>query len=217
MATLIRVVLAEDYHLVREGIRKLLEAAGEFQVVGEATDGQEAVELVKELKPDVLVMDLKMPRLNGLEAALQVKTLNVGTQVIILSMYADEMIIQQALRNGIRGYVLKQSVGAELLAAIQTAYRGGLYLSSGVSQYIDTFAVSQQSKSLLENLSPREQEVIKMVIAGQSTQEIADSFYTSVKTVYKQRRSAMRKLGVNDVANLVRVGFQLGLGTLDNI
>jgi DNA-binding NarL/FixJ family response regulator len=217
MATLIRVELAEDYHLVREGIRKLLEAAGEFQIVGEANDGQEAVELVKELKPEVLVMDLKLPRLNGLEAALQLKTLNVSTQVIILSMYADEMIVQQALRNGIRGYVLKQSVGAELLAAIQTAYRGGLYLSSGVSQYIDTFTVSQQSKSLLENHSPREQEDIKMVIAGQSTQEIADSFYTSVKTVYKQRRSAMDKLGVNDVANLVRVGLQLSLGTLDNI
>lgn len=217
MATLIRVVLAEDYHLVREGIRKLLEAAGDFQVVGEATDGQEAVELVKELKPDVLVIDLKMPRLNGLEAALQIKTLNLGTQMIILSMYADVMIVQQALRNGIRGYVLKQSVGAELLAAIQTAHRGGLYLGSGVSQYIETFTDLHQSKSLLENLSPREQEVIKMVIAGQSTQEIADSFYTSVKTVYKQRRSAMRKLGVSDVANLVRVGLQLGLGTLDNI
>ena len=217
MATLIRVVLAEDYHLVREGIRKLLEAAGDFQVVGEATDGQEAVELVKELKPDVLVIDLKMPRLNGLEAALQIKTLNLGTQMIILSMYADVMIVQQALHNGIRGYVLKQSVGAELLAAIQTAHRGGLYLGSGVSQYIETFTDSHQSKSLLENLSPREQEVIKMVIAGQSTQEIADSFYTSVKTVYKQRRSAMRKLGVYDVANLVRVGLQLGLGTLDNV
>jgi DNA-binding NarL/FixJ family response regulator len=217
MATLIRVELAEDYHLVREGIRKLLEAAGEFQIVGEANDGQEAIELVKKLKPEVLVMDLKMPRLNGLEAALQLKKLNVDTQVIILSMYADEMIVQQALRNGIRSYVLKQSVGAELLAAIQTAYRGGLYLSSGVSQYNDTFTVSQQSKSLLENHSPREQEDIKMVIAGQSTQEIADSFYTSVKTVYKQRRSAMDKLGVNDVANLVRVGLQLSLGTLDNI
>ncbi|MDH4137269.1 MAG: response regulator transcription factor, partial [Anaerolineae bacterium] len=133
---MIRVIVADDHHLVRQGIRALLEKADDIEVVGEAADGQEAVELVERLTPDVLVMDMAMPRLNGSQAVGRVRALGVATQVVILSMYSDETLVRQALRNGARGYLLKRSVTEELLLAVRAASRSEIYLSPAVSRFV---------------------------------------------------------------------------------
>ena len=130
---MIRVIVAEDHHLVRQGIRALLERAHDIEVVGEAADGQEAVELVKRLAPDVLVLDVAMPCLDGLQALEQIRALDVATQVVMLSMYSDEAQVGRALRSGATGYLLKRSVAEELLLAVRAAHRGEIYLSPGVA------------------------------------------------------------------------------------
>src|SRR3989304_7855237 len=130
---MIRVLIAEDHHLVREGIRALLERANDIEVVGQAQDGQEAVELAQRLKPDVIVMDWSMPRMNGNQATEQIRAQRLRSQVVILSMYSDEVIVRQALRCGAKGYLLKRSVSEELPLAIRAASRGETYLSSTIS------------------------------------------------------------------------------------
>ncbi len=208
---MIRAVIAEDHLLVREGICKLLEADGGFRIVGEADNGLDALEIVKRLVPDVLVLDLAMPGMNGLETLAQVRTLKPGPRVVILSMYSDLGTVKQALEFGALGYVLKQSVADELLAAIHAVHSGSGYLSSGVSQVLAAGFFGEQPRTLLDRLSPREREVVKRVVQGASTREIAESLHTSVKTVEKQRRDAMRKLEVDNLASLVRVSLELGL------
>jgi DNA-binding NarL/FixJ family response regulator len=208
---MIDVVIAEDYHLVREGIRRLLDEADDIQVVGEAEDGDTAFTLTAQLIPDVLVLDFKMPHSNGLHVAQLVKGLEKDIKIVILSMHADETIVRQALRIGVAGYVLKQSVSAELLLSIRAAQMGGMYFSAGISQYLLPAVSAARSKNPLDLLSPREREVVQMVVNGHTSQQIANTFTTSVKTVEKQRRSAMQKLGVHDVATLVRVCMKLGL------
>ncbi len=205
---MIRVVVAEDHHLVRQGIVKLLEGAGDISVVGEADNGVQAVELVDVLQPDVMVLDLSMPQVDGLEALRQIALKRPKPQVVILSMHADPNIVRQALRAGAVGYVVKQSVAEELLAAVRAARNGSLFLSSGVIAQ-DFF--TERPQNLLDRLSPREREVVKRLVEGQSAREIAEGLRTSVKTVEKQRRDAMRKLDVDNLASLVRVSLELGL------
>lgn len=208
---MIRVVVAEDHHLVRQGICRLLEDAGDMQVVGEAANGKDVLTLIKLVHPDVVVLDISMPQLNGLEALGQTRAIKPSPQVVILSMHADTDMVQQALRGGALGYVLKQSVADELIAAVRAAYRGGVYLSSGVSQVLANDLFAERPQNLLDRLSPREREVVKRIVEGYSTREIAESLRTSVKTVEKQRRDAMRKLEVDNLASLVRVSLELGL------
>lgn len=208
---MIRVVVVDDHHLVREGICKLLEESGDIQVVGEADNGLDALQLVTVLCPDVLVLDISMEQLNGLATLAQIKGFKNSPYVVILSMHDDANLVQEALQKGAVGYVLKQSVAGELLAAVRAASNGGMYLSSGVSQVLSKDFFNKRSPNLLDRLSPREREVVEMIVDGRSTREIADQLYSSVKTVEKQRRDAMRKLEVDNVASLVRVCLQLGL------
>ncbi len=208
---MIRIVVAEDHNLVRQGICKLLEDTGDFQIVGEADNGSDALRLVKLLNPDVLVLDLSMPQLNGLEALAQVKALKPSPHVVILSMHADLGIVEQSLLGGAVGYVLKQSMAGELLTAVRAASSGSVYLSSGVSQVLTRRLFTERSQNPLNRLSPRELEVVKLIVAGYSTREVAENLHSSVKTVEKQRRDAMRKLEVDNVASLVRVCLELGL------
>lgn len=205
---MIRVVVAEDHHLVRQGIVKLLEGAGDISVVGEADNGAQAIELVEVLQPDVMVLDLTMPHVDGLEALRQIALKRPRPQIVILSMHADPNIVRQTLRAGAVGYVVKQSVAEELLAAVRAARNGSLFLSSGVIAQ-DFF--TERPQNLLDRLSPREREVVKRLVEGQSAREIAEALRTSVKTVEKQRRDAMRKLDVDNLASLVRVSLELGL------
>ncbi len=209
---MIRIVVAEDHNLVREGICKLLEEQSACQVVGEADNGRDAVNLVKLLNPDVLVLDLAMPQWDGFETLRQVKASRPAPQVVILSMHSDLALVEQALLGGAIGYVLKQSMPAELLTAVQAAASGSVYLSSGVSQVLTQRLFPSHSQNPLDRLSPRERQVVERIVEGCSTREIAEELRSSIKTVEKQRRDAMRKLNVENIAGLVRICLSLGFG-----
>jgi len=208
---MIRVVVVEDHQLVRQGIVKLLESAGDLSVVGEADNGAQAIELVTSLHPDVMVLDIVMPQFDGLETLVKLGEITPRPQVVMLSMHADPSMIRQALQSGAVGYVVKQSVADELLAAVRAAKNGSMFLSSGISGMIANNFFAESPKNLLDRLSPREREVVKRIVEGFSTREISDVLRTSVKTVEKQRRDAMRKLEVDNLASLVRVSLELGL------
>ena len=216
---MIRVILADDHHLVRQGIRALLERADDIEVVGEAADGQEAIELVQRLAPDVLVMDIAMPRLTGTQATERVRALGVATQVVVLSMYSDETLVRRALRSGARGYLLKHSVTEELLLAVRAANRGEVYLSPAISaSVLDEFLTRQvdsEERSPFDLLTPREREVLQLVAEGHTNTAIAHILKVSVRTVEKHRANLMSKLKVHDVAGLVRVAIKQGLVFLD--
>jgi DNA-binding NarL/FixJ family response regulator len=216
---MIRVLIAEDHHLVRQGLRALLEKASDIEVVGEAQDGLEAVECAERIKPDVIVMDLAMPRLNGSQAVEQIRSLHLPTQVVILSMYSDETLVRQAIRSGAKGYLLKRSVAEELLLAVRAAAKGETFLSSAVSASIIEPVLTQTSAvgqiAPFERLSEREKQVLKLVAEGKTNHAIAQIMQVSVKTVEKHRGSVMTKLNVHDVAGLVRVALKHGLIFID--
>ena len=208
---MIRIAVAEDHHLVRQGVVKLLESVADFQVVGEADDGRQAIALTRSLHPDVMILDITMPQLDGFETLAEIGRISPKPQVVILSMHADPGMVRQALQDGALGYVVKQSVADELIAAVRAANNGSLFLSSGISGVIANNFFDEGPKNLLDRLSPREREVAKYVVEGQSTREIAENLHTSIKTVEKQRRDAMRKLEVDNLASFVRVSLELGL------
>lgn len=216
---MIRVILADDHHLVRQGIRSLLEKTGDIQILAEAENGQEAIKLAERLTPDVLVMDIAMPRLNGIQATEQIQSLGLTTQVVILSMYSDETLVRQALRVGVRGYLLKRSVVEELLLAIRAAMRGEIYLSPAISQMMMTDFLAGQSASepasLFDQLSAREREALKLVAEGATNKAIAEAMQISIKTVEKHRTNLMTKLNVHDLAGLIRIALKHGLISLD--
>ncbi len=216
---MIRVILADDHHLVRQGIRALLERVGDIQVIAEAEDGQQAIELVERLSPEVLVMDITMPRLNGIEAAERIRRQGASTQVVILSMHSDETLARQAFRSGARGYLLKRSVTEELLLAIRAASRGEIYLTPGISKFLlNEFSNRQtdaESAGLFGLLTSREREVWQLIAEGQTNHAIAEKLNVSVKTVEKHRASLMSKLNVHDVAGLTRLAIKSKLVSLD--
>ncbi len=216
---MIRVILADDHHLVRQGIRALLENAGDIEVVGEAADGQEAIELVADLTPDVVVMDVAMPRRDGLQATERIRALYVATQVVILSMYSDQTLVRQALRNGAKGYLLKRSLSQELLLAVRAASQGQTYLSPGISGPIVSDFLRLQAEAeepgAFERLTPREREVLQLVTEGHTNRAIAQILNISVRTVEKHRANLMSKLDIHDLAGLVRFAIKHGLVLLD--
>jgi DNA-binding NarL/FixJ family response regulator len=208
---MIRIVVAEDHQLVRQGIVKLMESSADLEVVGEANDGIQAIALTKSLHPDVIVLDISMPEFDGFQTLAEVRKIIPKPQVVILSMHADPSMIRQALQGGAIGYVVKQSVADELLAAVRAARNGSMFISSGISGVIANNFFVEIPQSILDRLSPREREVVKSIVEGWSTREVAENLHTSVKTVEKQRRDAMRKLEVDNLASLVRVCLELGL------
>lgn len=216
---MIRVILADDHHLVRQGLRSLLEKSDDIKIVAEAENGQEAVALTERLTPEVLVMDIAMPRLNGIQAAEQIRGLGLKTQVVILSMHFDETLVHQALRSGVRGYLLKNSVVEELLLAIRAAGRGEIYLSPAISEIVVTDLMTGQgdlrTASPFDQLSSREREVLKLIAEGATNKTIAETMNISVKTVEKHRTNLMTKLNVHDLVGLVRVAIKHGLIFLD--
>lgn len=212
---MIRVVVVEDHHLIRQGICKLLGEQNDIHVVGEADNGLSAIRVIKDLQPDVLVLDISMPHMDGIDVLKKIQDFVPKPKVVILSIHADLALVQQALELGALGYILKQSVSEELIDAIRAANRGSNYLCSGVSQFHTSHHFSRRIQNALDRLSPREFDVTRMVVAGQSTKEIAANLHTSIKTVEKQRRDAMRKLEVDNIASLVRVCLELGL-TIDS-
>lgn len=216
---MIRVVLADDHHLVRRGIRALLEQADDMSVVGEAEDGQEAIELVERLIPDVLIIDIAMPRLNGIQATGRVRALGLATQVVILSMHSRPTLVRQALRSGARGYLLKRSVTEELLLAVRSASRGESYLSPEISGIIVddflTHPVDADQASPFDQLTPREREVLQLIAEGHTNQAMAQILNVSIKTVERHRANLMAKLDVHDVAGMTRIALAHGLIFID--
>ncbi len=212
---MIHVVIAEDHLLVRAGIRALLEQSGDIHVMAEASNGQEAVEHTRELKPDVLVMDIMMPRLNGIQAAGQIRDLKLQTRILLLSMYSDAGFVHQALQQGVRGYILKSSVSDELLRAVHAVAAGETYLSSVISEIVVENVIKPgpafRTGNPLDGLSPREKEVLQLIAEEHTSAEIARLLFVSEKTVEKHRASLMEKLNVRNLAGLVRVAVQYRL------
>ncbi len=217
---MIRVIIADDHHLVRQGIHSLLDKAADIEVVAEAEDGQQAIQLVEKNVPDVLVMDISMPRLNGLQAAARVRSLHLPTQIVMLSMHSDDLMVKQALRNGARGYLLKTSVTEELLLAVRAVSKGETYLSPAISKSIlEDFLLHPSERgdlSPIDRLSPREREVLQLIAEGKTNSAIAQLMKISVKTVEKHRASLMAKLKVHDMVALVRIAIKHGLVSLDS-
>jgi DNA-binding NarL/FixJ family response regulator len=206
---MIRVIVAEDHHMIRQGICQILQEESDIQVIADTDNGLSAIQLIKDLQPDVAVLDISMPQMDGIDVLKEIKAADLPSRVVILSIHADMALVRQALALGAIGYVGKQSFSEELIDAIRAANRGSSYLSSGVSQVLLKHAFTQQPMNLLDRLSPRESEVTKMIVAGQTTKEIAYVLHTSVKTIEKQRRDAMRKLNVDNIASLVREYVEL--------
>ena len=216
---MIRVLIAEDHIMVRAGIRALLEKAGDINVLGEASNGQEAIDLTRELSPDVLIMDIMMPRMNGIQAAENLRDLKLSTHILLLSMYADEGFVHQALQYGVKGYVLKSSVSDELLWAVRAVASGKTYLSNPVSEIVVESVINPyagQDGDPLSNLSPREKEILQLIAEEYTSGEIAKMLFISEKTVEKHRAKLMEKLNIRNLAGLVRLAVKYRLVDRDS-
>jgi DNA-binding NarL/FixJ family response regulator len=212
--TSIRILLVEDHVVMRQGLKVLLADEPGLEVVGEAGDGRQALRLVSQLRPGVVLMDIAMPHLNGIETTRQIQQTQPEIKVVVLSMHATEEYVFQLLRAGAAGYVLKQSASTEVIAAIRAAVAGELFLSPRISrQTIDAYFQRAEARGDDENfelLSSREREVLQLLAEGHSNESIADELTISVKTVETHRLNMMRKLGVDNKIGLIRYAYRKG-------
>lgn len=210
-----RVVLVDDHAVVRAGLRSLLEEREDVEIVGEATDGRSAVRTVVETGPDLVLMDVSLPELNGIEATRRLLEDQPRTRVLILSVHADEEFVNRALDAGASGYLLKEADTDELTLAFRSVMNGDVYLSPAISEqvverYLDR-GDEEVPTSPLETLTPRQREVLQLVAEGNTTKQIAAKLELSVKTVETHRSDLMDRLGIHDVAGLVRFAVRTGL------
>jgi DNA-binding NarL/FixJ family response regulator len=206
----IRVVLADDHALVRDGLRAVLAREPDLELVGEAGDGREALRVAEAAKPDVAVLDLAMPLLNGLDAARQLAMWDRRPRTILITMHAEDRYVLEALRAGVRGYVLKKQAAADLVRAIREVAAGRVYLSPGVGAAV-VEAIRAGGPLPEERLTSREREVLQLVAEGKTTKEIAAILDVSVKTADTHRTRLMQKLDIHDIAGLTRYAIRLGL------
>ena len=214
----INVVLADDHTIVRDGLRALLEANPEIKVIGDANNGKQAVEQVKELRPDIVIMDISMPELNGIDATKEIVETSPGVRVIILSMLGTADHVFHALQAGVRGFLLKELAGREVMEAVQSVYAGDMYFSRPitftlVNDYMQAWVDTQAAP--LESLSMRENEILCMVVEGKTSAEIGKSLHLSPKTVESYRSRMMQKLGVSDMSELIKFAIKHGLISVD--
>lgn len=209
----IRTVLVDDHVLIRAGLKALLHSVANVQVVGEASDGHEAVQVVEKIQPDVVIMDIAMNNLNGLEAASRITRQWPNVKVIILSMHANEEYVGQALDAGATGYLLKGAEPAELELALKAVVRGETYLSPSISKHLVQDYLTHRKEKLgsIVELTARQREVLQLIAEGRSTKEIANKLDVSIKTVETHRSELMRRLDIHDVAGLVRYAIRRGL------
>jgi len=205
----VSVLLADDHQIFRQGLRVLLERE-RFDVVGEAADGREAVQLAERLKPDVVVLDFVMPMLNGLDAATQIHKVSPNTRTILLTMYTEDQYVLEALRAGLRGYVIKTQAAADLVRAIREVLQNGVYLSPGISRTLVEAYLSGTAMPA-DPLTPRERQVLQLVAEGNTTKQVAVVLGLSVKTAETHRTKIMRKLEIHETAGLVRYAIRRGL------
>ncbi|PZV06970.1 MAG: DNA-binding response regulator [Leptolyngbya sp.] len=213
----IQLVIADNHTLVRAGFRSLVEDLDGVEVIGEADNGREALNLVETLKPQLVLMDIAMPEMNGLEATARIARDFPQVRVLIVSMHANEEYVYQALKSGAMGYLLKDSGTEELGLAIRAIARGETYLSPTVSKYVVTDYVRRLGKDQnpLDQITPRQREILQLIAEGKSTKDIADILYISTKTVETHRTQLMDRLDIHDIAGLVRYAIRTGLVMLE--
>src|SRR6266567_3050234 len=212
----ITVILADDHTVVRQGLRALLEAEEDMSVVGEAENGRQAVQMAKRLQPDVIVMDIAMPTLNGLEATRQVSRESPKSKVLILSSYSDDEYVQQLTDAGAAGYLVKQTAANDLLKAIREAHKGNAFFSPAIAKRLrdqcrQAFVNGQPIKRRSDYLTTREAEVLQLIAEGRANKQIAAELCISIKTVEKHRQQVMNKLNIHDVAGLTRHAIAKGI------
>ena len=211
-AALIRVLIADDHALMRAGIASLLHAMGDVEVVGDAGDGAEAVALAGRLFPDVVVLDISMKGMNGLDAAQHIVRINPAPKIVMLSMHTDQSIVRQALAAGASAYLIKDSATADLEQAVRSVVQGRTYLSPALSRsVVEEFMRRGTLRDSDQPLTPRQTEVLKLLAAGNSTKEIAFTLGLSAKTVESHRAQIQERLGINDLAGLIRYAMRTGL------
>jgi DNA-binding NarL/FixJ family response regulator len=211
-----RILLADDHQIVRQGLRSLLDQHPDMEVVGEAEDGRSAVEMADELKPDVVIMDVGMPGLNGVEATRQVGLQDARTKVVALSMHSDRRFVGEMLKAGAKGYLLKDGAFEELANAIRTVQSNRVYLSPKIANFVVEDYIRQRPetpgrKSAYASITPREREVLQLFAEGQSTKQVAATLHLSVKTVETHRRQIMEKLQIFSVAELTKFAIREGI------
>lgn len=216
----IRLMIVDDHTIVRQGLRRLLEDGEGMEVIGEAVDGRDAVAKALDLLPDIVIMDLSMPGLHGLEATRQIVKRLPKTKVLILSMHKNDAYVQQALRAGASGYILKDSASEEVLGAIRSVSRGDSYLSPSISRvliddYLRLCTPGGGTRSLYDKLTVREREIFQLLAEGNKNQQIADRLHVSVKTVETHRAHIMEKLNLGNIAELVKYAIEIGIIQLD--
>ncbi len=212
-----RIVLADDHRIIREGICSLLDQEQDFEVVGEASDGREVIRLNQELHPDVLIMDISMPNLNGIDATRQIIKQNPETKIIALSMHSDHHFVAEMLQAGATAYLLKDCVSDELVQAIRLVCQGKTYLSPEIASLLVKdyrSQIQQTTTPKSETLSPREREVLQLLAEGHSTKNIAEKLFLSVKTIEAHRAQIMRKLDIHNVAKLTKYAIREGLTSI---
>jgi len=206
----VRILLADDHTIVRQGLARLLEEQRNFKVVGEAVNGQDAVEKAEKLKPDIIIMDIAMPRMNGIEAAKRVRKVIPETKIIILSMYSHEHYIHELLECGVSGYLLKDSGGQDIIKAIRAALKNETFLSPSISKkVVEAYLSPTKSSSkaeLYKRLSNREREVFQLIAEGHPTRQIADMLCVSVSTIKSHKAKIMEKLGTESQIILQQTG-----------
>jgi two-component system response regulator NreC len=214
----IRIILADDHKITRQGLRSLIDESNDMEVIAEAENGRDAVELARQLKPDVIIMDVSMPDLNGVEATRQIVQDNPQMKIIALSMHSDTLFVSEMLKSGASGYLLKDCAFEELEQAIRTVTESKAYLSPSISgiiveDYLHRLSKAEQSTA--EVLTDREREVLQLIAEGQSTKRIALKLHISAKTVETHRRQIMNKLDMHTVAELTKYAIRKGLTALE--
>ncbi len=209
----IRVLIADDHAILREGVRALLELTDDIEVVGDAADGSAAIEQARALEPDVILMDIAMPGLGGIEAAIEIRKLGLRSRVLVLSQYEDREYVRRLLKAGVAGYVLKKSAGSQLAEAIRAVQRGGLVLDPEVARTAmeEGGTATPAETDPYETLTDREKQVLKLVAEGRSNKEVADVLGISVKTAMSHREHVMEKLSLHNRTELVRFALRKGV------
>ncbi|OPY68622.1 MAG: Oxygen regulatory protein NreC [Syntrophorhabdaceae bacterium PtaU1.Bin034] len=215
----VTVFLADDHRMVREGFRLLLQTQPDIEVVGESGDGRDAVRQVMKLLPDIVLMDIAMPELNGIEATRQICQACRSTKVIVLSMYSTTQHIYRAFKAGARGYILKESAGDDIIKAIRTVRGGKIYLCDEISEVLVGDYIREGGRSdtegPLSRLSSREREILQLLVEGKSNAKIAETLFLSPKTVETYRSHLMQKLGISDMPSLVKFAIQNGITSVE--